>query len=234
MPAAVSKSSFIRCAGPVSNQNVRHCEHVTTAAGYRLCGDETLDPEYRMGGCADQLTARPASSGRWGASGPAHVAPARWRSDDTTTGRTAMWTSQDPTRPLFILRLSPFNTQANHSTLAAASPASCRAVGRGGGGHGRSPGRTVGTPAQYSSGLQEPSRSWISNADIPDRGRRQQGFLRGLAGNGPAYFSLMVEASLSMPSSRQGPIAKAAIRAAWSFCANGETHFNLAQDNMDM
>ena len=90
-------------------------------------------------------------------------------------------TGQDPTRPLFILRLSPFNTQANHSTLAAASPASCRAVGRGGGGHGRSPGRTVGTPAQYSSGLQEPSRSWISNADIPDRGRRQQGFLRGLA-----------------------------------------------------
>ena len=64
--------------------------------------DETLDPEYRMGGCADQLTARPASSGRWGASGPAHVAPARWRSDGTTTGRTAMWTGQDPTRPLFI------------------------------------------------------------------------------------------------------------------------------------
>ena len=156
-------------------------------AGYRLCGDETLDPEYRMGGCADQLTARPASSGRWGASGPAHVAPARWRSDGTTTGRTAMWTGQDPTRPLFILRLSPFNTQANHSTLAAASPASCRAVGRGGGGHGRSPGRTVGTPAQYSSGLQEPSRSWISNADIPDRGRRQQGFLRGLAGSWSSF-----------------------------------------------
>ena len=70
------------------------------------------------------------------------------------------------------------------------SPASCRAVGRGGGGHGKSPGRTVGTPAQYSSGLQEPSRSWISNADIPDRGRRQQGFLRGLAGIRSSFLSL--------------------------------------------
>ena len=137
------------------------------------------------------------------------MAPARWRSDDTTTGRTAMWTGQDPTRPLFILRLSPFNTQANHSTLAAASPASCRAVGRGGGGHGRSPGRTVGTPAQYSSGLQEPSRSWISNADIPDRGRRQQGFLRGLAGYGPSVFlpdgrGFAVHAVLSSRTDRQG------------------------------
>ena len=114
------------------------------------------------------------------------------------------------------------------------SPASCRAVVRGGGGHGKSPGRTVGTPAQYSSGLQEPSRSWISNVDIPDRGRWQQGFLRGLAGNGPAYFSLTVEASLSMPSSRQGPIAKAAIRAAWSSCVNSEMHFNLTQDKLNM
>ena len=51
---------------------------------------------------------------------------------------------------------------------------------------------------------------------------------------GPAHFSLTVEASLSMPSSRQGPIAKAAIRAAWSSCANGETHFNLAQDKLNM
>ena len=57
------------------------------------------------------------------------------------------------------------------------SPASCRAVVRGGGGHGKSPGRIVGTTARSSSGLQEPSRSWISNADIPDRGRRQQGCL---------------------------------------------------------
>ena len=39
---------------------------------------------------------------------------------------------------------------------------------------------------------------------------------------------------MSKPVSRQEPIAKAADRAAWTFCANGETHFNLAQDNMDM
>ena len=89
------------------------------------------------------------------------------------------------------------------------SPASCRAVGRGGGGHGKSPGRTVGTPAQYSSGLQEPSRSWISNADIPDRGRRQQGFLRGLAGYGPSVFlpdgrGFAVHAVLSSRTDRQG------------------------------
>jgi len=49
-----------------------------------LCGDGsdlTLDPEYRMGGSADQLTARPASSGRWGASGAAQLGPrqvAKW------------------------------------------------------------------------------------------------------------------------------------------------------------
>ena len=233
MPAAVSKSSFIRCAGPVSSQNARHCEHVTTAAGYRLCGDETLDPEYRMGGCADQLTARPASSGRWGASGPAHVAPARWRSDGTTTGRTAMWTGQDPTRPLFILRLSPFNTQANHSTLAAVLPrlVSCCGPGRGRAweiprAHCRNP-RTVLFRASGAESLLDQqcghSRSRTTAARLPPWSSRYT-----------VQFSLPLRARLSMPSSRQGPIAKAAIRAAWSFCANGETHFNLAQDKMNM
>ena len=41
----------------------------------RRGSDLTLDPEYRMGGSADQLTARPASSGRWGASGAAQLGP---------------------------------------------------------------------------------------------------------------------------------------------------------------
>jgi hypothetical protein len=143
-----------------------------------------LESRYRAG---------PHGRWRWGASGPGQRAPARWRSDETTTGRTAMWTAQDPTQPLFILRLSPFNTQANHSTLAAASPTLCCAVGRGGGGHEKSPGRTVGTPAQYSSGLQEPSRSWISNTDIPDRRQRQQGSLCSLAQQSVTKISMKLK-----------------------------------------
>ena len=52
-----------------------------------------LESRYRAG---------PHGRWRWGASGPGQRAPARWRSDETTTGRTAMWTAQDPTRPLLI------------------------------------------------------------------------------------------------------------------------------------
>ena len=134
-------------------------------------------------------------------------------------------------RVTLILWLSWF---ARASCLARAyampvfSPASCRAVVQGGGGQGRSPGRAVGNSAQHSSGLQGPSRRWISILDIPDRGQRQQGLLHDLPGYGPAFFSLSVEASLLfMPFSRQEQIAKDGDPAAWTLCTNGEAHFTL-------
>ena len=60
------------CHGP----RLHHA--VSAMVAPSLCGDAsdlTLDPEYQMGGSAEQLIARPASSGQWGASGAAQLGP---------------------------------------------------------------------------------------------------------------------------------------------------------------
>ena len=112
------------------------------------------------------------------------------------------------------------------------SPAPCRAVVRGGAG------RAWGTPRAHrqhhrtvlfrASGAE----SLLDQQCGHSRSRTTAARLPPWSSRYTVQFSLPLRARLSMPSSRQGPIAKAAIRAAWSFCANGETHFNLAQDKM--
>jgi len=54
------------------------------------------------------------------------------------------------------------------------------------------------------------------------------------AGNGPAFFSLTVETSLIHAALSSRTDRQRGDCAAWSFCANGETHFNLAQDKLNM
>ena len=141
------------------------------------------------------------------------------------------WPGPDPTVVHITAFAVQYTSQSQHLGRCLPCLVSCCRQGRGRAweiprAHCRNP-RTVLFRASGAESLLDQqcghSRSRTTAARLPPWSSRYT-----------VQFSLPLRARLSMPSSRQGPIAKAAIRAAWSFCANGETHFNLAQDKLNM